>query len=121
MKKITSLSVLVLSAILFGWLKYYGESPSYNYHIAYVFEYLFYWIVAIFILSLFAFLLNNAKYKIWFIITMTFMFLSIILAYSVDGNDALFSGDYINLWLISLYSFISIIYFIVQFVKKDKK
>ena len=120
MKKIISLSILVMSALLFMWLKYYSELLSYNYHIAYVVEYFFYWSVALFVLSLFAFMLNNIKYKIWFLITIPFIILSILFAYSIDGHDIFFSGQYVILWLISLYSFISIIYFIVQFFKNKK-
>lgn len=120
MKKIISLSILIISAILFIWLKYYGELPSYNYHIAYVVEYLFYWGLALFVLSLFAFALNNKKYKIWFLITIPFAFLSILFAYDTDLNDVLFSGQYVILWLIGLYSFFSIIYFIIQFFKNKK-
>jgi succinate-acetate transporter protein len=120
MKKIISLSILVITIILFMWLKYYGESSSYNYHVAYIVEYLFYWGIALFILSLFAFLLKRAKYKIWFLVTIPFIILSIFFAYNIDNHDILFNGQYVTLWFISLYSFISIIYFIVQFVKEKK-
>lgn len=121
MKKITSSCILVVSFLLFAWLRYYGELPSYNYHVAYVVEYLFYWSIALFVLSLFAFVLSSIKYKIWLYITAPFMILSILFAYSIDGHDVLFSGQYIVLWLITLWSFISLIYFIVQFIKNKKR
>ncbi len=121
MKKITSLFILVVAILLFIWLKYYGESSSYNYHLAYFAEYVLYWSVDIFILSLFAFAINNTKYKRWLIVTIPLMLISIAFAYSIDGNDVLFDGQYVTFWLIGLYSFFSIIYFIVQFFKKDKQ
>jgi len=121
MKKIVSLFSLFLSIFIFAWLRYYGESAVYNYHVAYVVEYLFYWGVVVFILSLFAFMLNNAKYKVWFFITILFMVISILFTYSVDENDVLFSGQYVILLLIGLYSFVSIIYFLVQFLKNKKQ
>ena len=120
MKKVISLSVLAISGLLFIWLWYYGKSASYDYHIADFIEYIFYWSVALFILSLFAFVLNDKKYKVWFFITILFMFVFVLFAYNTGEHDALFSGDYVNFWFISLYSFISIIYFIVQFIKKPK-
>src|SRR5690349_7757134 len=120
MKKMISSCVLVVSFLLFAWLRYYGELPSYNYHVAYVVEYLFYWSIALFVLSLFASVLSDVKYKIWFFIAIPFLFVSILGAYNTDGHDILFSGQYVILWSIILYSFISIIYFTVQFLKKNK-
>lgn len=120
MKKIYSLSALLVSVILFMWLYYYDKSFSYNYHVANVIEYFFYWSTALFVLSLLAFVLNNTKYKIWFFVTIPCAILSVLIAYDIDGHDIFFNGEYITFWLISFYSFISIIYFIVQFLKNKK-
>ena len=120
MKKLISVLILIVSVLLFIWLIYYGELPYYNYHLAYVAEYVLYWGVTLFILSLFAFVLNDKKYKLWFLITIPFVILSILLAYDTDMHDALFSGQYVILWIISLYSITSLIYFIIQFFKNRK-
>ncbi len=120
MRKIINLFLLIISIFLFIWLKYYGELPSYNYQVAYIVEYIFYWSIVIFILSLFASGLSSVKYKVWLLITVPFIIFSIIAANDTDHGDILFSGQYIILWLISLYSFISIIYFIIQFFKNKK-
>jgi hypothetical protein len=121
MKKITSLSMLIIFILLFVFLKYYAGLQSYNYHVAYFLEYLFYWSAALFLLSLFAFVLSNIKYKIWFSITILFMVISILFASSISDNDMFFSGQYVILWIISLYSLVSVIYFIVQFFKNKYK
>src|ERR1035437_758562 len=121
MKKITSLSMLIIFILLFVFLKYYAGLQSYNYYVAYFLEYLFYWSAALFLLSLFAFVLSNIKYKIWFSITILFMVISILFASSISDNDMFFSGQYVILWIISLYSLVSVIYFIVQFFKNKYK
>ena len=120
MKKKISLLLFVLSVVIFLVYLVYTKG-SFDYHIAQFLGYLFYWSIDLFILSLFALILDNKKYKIWLSITSVYFFISVILAYSVgDGNGAIISFDGKDLtWILSgLYSFISVIYFIIQYFKK---
>jgi len=124
MKKKTSISLLVLSILIFLGLNNYSDSINYNYHIDALIGYLFFWIFVLFIFSLFAFILNDKKYKIWLIIGIIISILSILIAYGVgDGNGAIvdIDGELITWFFAGLYSFISIIYFIVQFFKNRNK
>ena len=121
MKKITSLFFLVSSFILFFGLKYYTLG-SFNYHISEFFGYIFYWSVALLIISLIAMTLNNKKYKLWSSVTIFYVITSILIAYGTrDGGGGIlsFDGEMITWILIGVYFFISIVYFLVQFPKRN--
>lgn len=119
MKKIISLVLFLLSfGFLLGYLFY--TKNSYDYNIAQFIGYLFYWSVAFFVVSLFAFMLDYKKYKIWLRITLIYVFISILIAYKTgSGSQAIvnFDGKLLTWIFVCFYSFISIIYFIVQFIK----
>ena len=124
MKKIISLLLLVLSGVIFYWYSSYTRQWPFDYHVAQFVGYLLYWSVALFVVSLFAFMLDNKKYKIWLLVTVVYVALSILFSYETgDGNNAIVSFDGKDLtWIFtSLYSLISIIYFIVQFFKNRKQ
>ena len=75
------------------------------------------------ILSLLTFKLDTKKYRIWLIISLVLSAISIFFAYAAgDGNGAIvdIDGELITWFFVGLYSFISIIYFIVQFFKNRK-
>jgi hypothetical protein len=123
MKKIISLLLLLLSVGIFFWYSFYIKK-SFDYQIAQFIGYLFYWSVTLFIVSLFALVLNKKKYKIWLLATLVYVFISILIAYETgDGNGAIisFDGKDLTWFFVGLYSFISIIYFIVQFFKNKKQ
>src|SRR3989344_5904650 len=118
-KKITSFGFLFLSVGIFFLYSFYTKE-SFNYHIAQFIGYLFYWSVTIFVVSLFAFLINDKIYRSWLLFTVLYVFLSLLIAYGVgDGSSAIvsFDGKDITWFLAGLYSFISIIYFAVQYFK----
>lgn len=123
MKKITSLILLVLSVGIFSWYSSYTKG-SFDYHVAQFVGYLFYWSITLFIVSLFALILDNRRYKIWLLITSIYALISILIAYGTgDGNGAIisFDGKDLTWFFAGLYSFISIIYFLPQFFKNQKK
>jgi hypothetical protein len=124
MKKIISLLLLLISVGIFCWYSSYTKQWPFDYHIAQFVGYFLYWSIALFFVSLFAFVLNNKKYKIWLLITSVYVFLSILIAYMVgDGNSAIISFDGKDLiWIfIGLYSFVSIIFFIILLFKNKKQ
>jgi hypothetical protein len=124
MKKIFSLLLLVSSLILFFWLLNYPNSLTFDYHTGQFVGYLFYWSFTLFLMSIFAWILDIKKYQKWVIFTVIYVILSILLAYRIgDGGSAIISidGKLITLFLITLYSIISITYFIIQFVKNRKQ
>ena len=128
MKKKTSLVLLFLSILLFSTLYVYTETNlinqgSYNYHTGDFIGYVFLWSFALLILSLLTFKLDTKKYRIWLIISLVLSAISIFFAYAAgDGNGAIvdIDGELITWFFVGLYSFISIIYFIVQFFKNRK-
>lgn len=129
MKKKTSLVLLFLSILLFATLYAYTETnlinPNgyFNYHVSDFIGYIFLWSLTLFILSLLAFKLDVKKYRIWLIVGVIVSVISILMAYAAgDGNGAIvdIDGELTTWFFVGLYSFISIIYFIVQFLKKPK-
>ena len=122
MKKTISFFLFILSAgIFWGYSSY--TNGQFDYQVAQFIGYIFYWSVALFIISLFAWILNNKKYKIFSLISLVYILLAVLLAYEAgDGNGAIVSFDGKDLTIIfaGLYSFVSIIYFIVQFFKNRK-
>src|SRR3989344_5646499 len=117
MKKIVSLILLVLSVGIFSLYSFYTKE-SFDYHTAQFIGYLFYWVATIFLVSLFASVLDNKKYKIWLLITLIYVLLSVFIAYTTgDGNGAIisFDGKDLTWFTAGLYSLISIIYFLIQF------
>lgn len=122
MNKIISLLLLILSGGIFFWLSSYTAEWPFDYHISEFAWYLFYWSVALFIVSLFALALDKRKYKIWILLTGIYVAISVLIAWMIgDGNGAIisFDGEMITWFFVGLYSLISIIYFIVA--KRTKK
>ncbi|OGI90690.1 hypothetical protein A3A95_02280 [Candidatus Nomurabacteria bacterium RIFCSPLOWO2_01_FULL_39_18] len=122
MKKIISFSLLLLSVGIFLGYSSYTKGP-FDYNTAQFIGYLFYWGVVLFIVSLFAFVLDTKKYKIYSLITLVYVLISILLAYETGGGSGAivsFDGKDLTLFFAGLYSFISIIYFIVQLFKNRK-
>lgn len=123
MKKIISLLLLVLSIGIFFWYSSYTKGP-FDYHVAQFVGYLFYWSVTLFFVSLFAFVIDGIKYKKWLLITGIYVLISILIAYETgDGSGAIisFDGKDLTWFFAGLYSFISVVYFIVQFFKNRKQ
>ena len=124
MKKIISLILFLVSIGIFYWYMSYTKQWPFDYHLAQFVEYLLYWSVTLFVISLFALTLNRTKYKIWLLITLIYLLFSVLIAYQVgDGSGILivFDGKLLTWIFAGLYSFVSIVYFIVQFFKNKKK
>lgn len=88
------------------------------------FQYPSLWVLVLIPLSLLAITLKDQKHKFWlkftgifFVISMVFVFIMPETARGLMLNP---DRESINWFLVGLYSFISIIYFIVQFFKKDE-
>jgi len=129
MKKKTSLTFLFLSILLFLFIYVYTEtnlinqSGYFNYHVSDFIGYMFFWSFTLLILSLLASKLDIYKYRIWLIISVVISIISIFIAYAIGGgNGAIisFDGEMVTWFFVGLYSFVSIIYFIVQFFKNRK-
>jgi hypothetical protein len=121
-KKIVSIFLFLGSISMFFLISNYTKN-FFDYHIAQNMGYVFYWVTALFLLSLLAYGLQYKKYKLWLCISTVYTAASLLVAYKVgDGNGTIldFDGKLLTLIFIGLYSFISIIYFIVQFFKKNK-
>ena len=122
MKKTISLVLFFLSFGIYLGYSYYIKGP-FDYHVAQFAGYFFYWNVALFIMSLFALTLNGIKYRKWLIFTLIFVIFSMLVAYTTgDGNDSIinFDGELLTFISICIYSLVSIIYFTIQFFKKEK-
>ena len=123
MKKIVSFSIFIVTIVVFILRDRYEQWP-FDYQVAQVMDNLFLWLLSLFILSLFSFTLETKKYKIWLSVTLLFSLLSIYWAYRIgDGSGSLisFDGETTTWLLVGLYSFISLIYFIIQYFKNQKK
>lgn len=86
-------------------------------------EYPFLWVLILIPLSLFALTLNDQKHKFWLKFTGIFFIISMVIVFlTPEYGTGIVSIDreLINWFLAGLYSFISIIYFIVQFFKSKK-
>ena len=74
-------------------------------------------------LTLLALTLKNEKHKFWLIFTGVFFSASMILVFATPeyGSGVVsIDRELVNWFLLGLYSFISIVYFIVQFIKRKK-
>ncbi|MHB1316577.1 MAG: hypothetical protein ACYCZW_01835 [Minisyncoccota bacterium] len=84
----------------------------------------FVWSLLLIPLSLLSLTLNEQKHKFWLKFTGIFFLISMIIAYATSerGSSGIFTVDreLTNWFFAGLYGFISIIYFIVQFVKNRK-
>lgn len=123
MKKIVSLILLLLTGGIFFWYSSYTQG-FFDYNIAQFIGYIFYWSVALFIVSLFAFMIDDRKYKIWLLISGIYVIISILIAVGVgDGDSSVVSydGKSFTWFFAGLYSLVCIIYFIVQFLKNKKQ
>ena len=123
MKKIISLLLFLILVGIFFWYSSYTKQWPFDYHIAQLVGYLLYWSIALFLVSLFALVLNKRKYKIWLLITAIYVIIAVLIAYSVGGgNDAIVNidGKLLTWYLAGLYSFVSVIYFIVLIFQNNK-
>ena len=123
MKKKVSLLLLALSIVVYIGYSYYTVG-SFDYNFAQFIGYIFYWCVTLFIVSLMAFTVDSRRYKTLSLITLVYVFISILIAYETgDGGSGIvsFYGKDLFLFFAGLYLFISIIYFIVQYFKNRSK
>ncbi len=120
MKKIFSFVFFVLALASISYTYKYEHWP-YNYHVANFLEQLSLWLLLVFMFSLVSFILDYKNYKIWSILTVLWIILSLFLSYKIgDGSGTIIStdGEMITWYLIGLYSIVSIFYFITQYLKK---
>lgn len=81
------------------------------------------WFLVLVPLSLFALTLNDQKHKFWLKFTGIFFTISMIIVFLMpEYGTGIVSVDreLTNWFFVGLYSFVSIIYFIIQFLKKRK-
>ena len=87
------------------------------------FEYPSFWILILIPLSLLALTLNDQKHKFWLKFTGIFFAISMFIVFLVPEYDpGIVSVDreLTNWFLVGLYSSISVVYFITQFIKNKK-
>lgn len=85
--------------------------------------YLFFWSIILIPLSLLALILNEQKHKFWLKFTGIFFAISMIIVFLLPEYDrGLVSLDreLANWFFVGLYSLISMVYFITQFIKSRK-
>lgn len=119
MKKIIPALFLALSIIFyFSHSFLYDRMPSTA--LRELLGCIFYWILALTILSFLSSFLNMTKYKIYLVITLVYSVLTLVVSYGRGGGMGVgFGADYMILFFIFLYSFISFVYLGVQFFKND--
>lgn len=86
-------------------------------------QYPFVWFILLIPLSLFALVLNNEKHRYWLKLTGVFFVVSMILVYLMPEYDpgiVSMDRELTNWFLAGIYSFVSVIYFIVQFIKNRR-
>jgi len=114
--------VLLLLALLFSapcdqYLSCRGELSD-------VLAYPGQWFAVLIILSVFALTLNDQKHKFWLKFTGIFFAISMLLVFMMPetARGLMLNPDResVNWFFLGLYSLISIIYFIVQLVNKNK-
>ena len=121
-KKFAFLAILlfVLSFILTS--TYADKLLSYN--VVDNISYVFLWTITLIPLSLFALSLNDQKHKFWLKFTGIFFVVSMFIVFLMpeyDSSIVSVDRELTNWFFVGLYSLISIIYFIVQFIKKQKQ
>lgn len=87
-------------------------------------QYPFVWFIVLIPLSLLALVLNNEKHKYWLKFTGIFFVISMVLVYLMPEYDpgiVSMDRELTNWSLAGIYSFVSIIYFIRQFIKSRNK
>jgi hypothetical protein len=81
------------------------------------------WFVILIPLSLFALVLKDEKHKYWLKFTGVFFVVSMILVYLMPEYDpgiVSMDRELTNWFLAGVYSFVSLIYFVVQLIKSRK-
>lgn len=123
MKKISCLIFFLLSLSLFFYLNYFIRWP-FNYHIVDFLTYVLIWSMAMFIMSLPAFLLGDKGYhKQWLTTSILVACGSIIVSILIgDGNGSIlsFDGESISFVLAILYCISSLIYIGIHSLKNQK-
>lgn len=124
MKKKTSLLVLVLLVVNFLLFLPCDKDLYCEGYLANGAQYPFLWFLILLPLSLFALTLNDQKYKFWlkftgvfFLVGMFFVLISPETARGIMLNP---DKESTNWFFAGFYSFVSIIYFITQFVKNRR-
>lgn len=87
------------------------------------FQYPRLWVLILIPLSLLALSLIDKKHKFWLKFTGIFFAVSMVLVFispEYDSGIVGFDRELVNWFFAGLYSFVSIIYFIVQYFKKDR-
>lgn len=86
-------------------------------------QYLIVWFLSFTLLSLLGLIVNDQKHKFWLKFTAIFSALSVLIVYMTPeyGSGIVSIDRELTNWLLAgLYSFISVVYFITQFVKNRR-
>lgn len=123
MKKKTILFVILLLVINFLLFLPCDKDLYCEGVLSKVVQYPFIWFIVLVPLSLFSLTLNDQKHKFWLKFTGIFFAISMFIVFLMpEYGTGIVSVDreLTNWFFVGIYSFISIIYFIVQFIKKPK-
>lgn len=122
MKKITSLVLFALPVLILGSISLFNLDLDED--LNNLARYVLIWSFFLFILSILAIKLSNLKYKIWLTVSILVSILSIVAVYP-DGDGGSygigFDGEYMTMWFASLYSIVSVIYFVADFFINRKR
>ncbi len=123
MKKSVFLGVFTLLIVFIGLSfpchgKLVCSGPAITY-----FSYLFLWLLVLLPLSLFSLVLSDKKHKNWLIMTGVFFVVGMFFVFMSPEYDSGIVGvdrELVNWFFAGLYSCVSVIYFIIQFIKARK-
>ena len=124
MKKKTVLSFVLLLVISFLLFLPCEKDLYCTGKFSSIIQYPFVWFILSIPLSLFALTLNDQKHKFWLKFTGIFFAISMVFVFATpEYGSGIVSIDreLTNWFFAGLYSFISIIYFIIQFIKNRSK
>ncbi len=122
LKYLTTVLTIVLPLSLYTYASYYGPQ-SLSYTTTEFITYVLIWGIALFFVNLIALLLQIEKYKKWLLFSLGIFLVSVVIAcLNMRGSNTIlsFNGEIISWILAVLYSFSSIVYFIVQFIKNRR-
>lgn len=122
-KKFVLLSIILLIITLGFALPCHGNlictGPATDY-----LQYPFFWFLVLVPLSLFALTLNDQKHRFWMKFTGVFFVVSMLFVYIMPEYDpgiVSLDRELTNWFFVGLYSFVSLVYFVVQFMKNKKQ
>ena len=119
--------MFILVCLVLSFLYLYTETELiesyYDYYTSELIGYIFWCFSALFFLGLIGLFIRDHSYKIWIWSSVIVSTFSLIFAYinrRGSGGILSYDGELINFIFIGLYSFISLTYFRVQYLKQKE-